>query len=254
MTDLPRPQTDDEALSALLDDALDEETARTLQARLAKESALAARLHALRDANLRVRQAYAGVASEPLPEAVLDRLRPPASPDNILPYPGRASNVSTPLPVPLAAAAGIILVLGLSLGWFAGSRSSGGDALLASAGAIAPGNELHSLLESTPSGLAQELDDGATGTARLTYLSNTGRYCREIAVSATEGRTDALACRGPGAVWHIELVEFAPADSSLYRPATGSGSAIETKVDESIAGAPLQADEERALIEQGWDR
>jgi anti-sigma factor RsiW len=65
---------DDAALSALLDDALPPEEAERLRARLAAEPALLARFEAIQLADTGVREAYAGVADEPLPQRVLDLL------------------------------------------------------------------------------------------------------------------------------------------------------------------------------------
>lgn len=242
------PKTDDEALSALLDGALDEESARTLHARLAEEPALAARLDALRDADARVCEAYAGIASEPLPPAVLDRLRAPAVRENVLPFARRAYRPALSAHLPWAAAAAVAL----AIGWLAGSlRSGDADPVLAVAGVVAPDSGLNALLEETPSGVTHDLPGNLSGTARLTYRNTLGEYCRQIVLTAREGRTEALACRGQDAVWRIELAEFTADDGALYRPAAG-GSMIGAAVDESISGAPLEAQQEQALIEQDW--
>lgn len=67
---------DDEALSALLDGELPDDEAERLRARLAREPALAARLEVLENADAKVRGAYEGLTDEPVPQSVVDLLRP----------------------------------------------------------------------------------------------------------------------------------------------------------------------------------
>ncbi len=68
------PTADDEALSAFLDGELGADEAHRLRQRLARDPALAARLAVLEKANSTVREAYAPVVDERLPERLVDLL------------------------------------------------------------------------------------------------------------------------------------------------------------------------------------
>jgi hypothetical protein len=250
------PGNDDEALSALLDGALDDDAARKLRRRLEQEPALAARFEALHSADTRVKAAYAGMADEPLPQAVLERLeaRPVERAERAKVAVRSLSRAAKPRPswhVPTTVAAGIALAIGVSFGWLIGAREPERvDALLAGAGSIERNAALYALFERTPSGEAYELG-ALSATPRLSYRDTAGRFCRQAVLSTRSGDTQTLACRSDAGIWRIELIEFAPEGSTLYRPASGN-SMIETAVDDSISGAPLEPDEERALIENGW--
>jgi hypothetical protein len=243
---------DDEALSALLDDALSPDEAAQLRQRLEREPALRTRYAALEHANTVVHKAYAGVADEPLPASVLDALRLPGESDNVVTFRPRRPLLVTLLP--LATAATIALVVGLAVGVRVGpGGSSDPTALVAEAGVMAPGTPLFAALEGLPSAATQALGAGVTATPRLTFGTSEGDYCRLVDLASERGTTEALACRRDGE-WQLEMVAFgerAPRDG-VYRPASGPSPVIEAAVDSLIEGEPLDAAGERELLDRSW--
>jgi hypothetical protein len=249
---------DDELLSAFIDGMLPPGRAAVLKRRLEAEPALAARLKQLEHANAAVRDAYAPIAAEPLPQRVLDLID--AASDTTKARAGVADLAArrsirglrfAPLPVSLAA--GIALAVGVSLGYFVTSRGPAPDAaLIANAGEIATGTALYDALETTASATTREIARGITVTPVLTFRSVDGDYCREIAIASGRGGGEALACRRDGG-WRFEAVAFAAATSTNggFRPASRS-TVIDAAIDERIAGDPLDSSVEKAVIEQRW--
>jgi hypothetical protein len=253
MTEHTSSASDDDALSALIDGTLPRDETAALQARLEREPALAARLVAMERANRAVRDAYAQVVDEPLPDRVLELLRAPhAGADNVVALGARKTRRALPAWFPQAAAAGIALAIGLGLGFGLGQRSgdSAAAGALAATGAVAPGSGLYDLLESAPSGDRRALDAGATAEARLTFKAVDGVWCRELTATSRAQSSVALACRRDDG-WRLELVGVAAADGELYRPA-GAESPFQEAVGALIDGAPLEPEAERALLANGW--
>jgi hypothetical protein len=249
--------TDDEALSALLDGALPAEDAERLRQRLAREPALKARLDALEKADTAVRSAYMDVVDEPLPARVLELFGAGGcgGHGNVVELPARKpSRVFT---LPLAAAAGIALTIGLSLGIVLGSRTLAPDGMasITSSGVVAPGTELYEVFESVPSAETRALAAQVSATPRLTFGTADGGYCRQVDLTSARGRTETLACRRDGG-WRLEVVSFAAEAETrpggLYRPASGPSTPIDTAIDALIDGSPLGAAAERALIGREW--
>jgi anti-sigma factor RsiW len=266
MIDRHRPPADDEALSALLDGALPNEEAERLRQRLSREPSLAERFAALERANAAVRDAYADVAAEPLPAQVLELLSSQRSAGNE--DGDRARNVielaahkqrSKPrfVTIPAAIAASIALAIGLSLGVWFGPRAPAPEsaALIATAGSVEPGTELHDVLQTVRSGATRALGGNLAATPRLTFKTLAGDYCRHVDLTSARNTTATLACRRSGG-WQLEVLHFGPPGSrgpeGLYRPATGTPSTLDSAIDELIDGAPLDAQAEDALIAGGW--
>jgi hypothetical protein len=246
--------TDDELLSALLDGVLSPDEAAQLEHRLEREPKLLARFEALERANTVVRDAYAGVVDEPLPQKLLDLLG--AEKDNVVPLAARRSpEPRRSFVSPTALAASIALAIGVALGVALAPGRQAFDAidLAAEGGAVAPGSALFEMLEGVPSAESRELSAGVTATPVVTFGTADGGYCREVDVASTAGTTQMLACRRDGA-WRLAHTSYvaSAATDGVFRPATGPSPAIDVAIDELIDGAPLDAAAERELIGSGW--
>jgi anti-sigma factor RsiW len=263
MSDRPiseQTSTDDE-LSALLDGEISADAERQLRLRLERDPALAARLDALEHANAVVRDAYAHVSDERVPQHLADLLRTSAHetrPDNVVPLARRERyDGGVPTAVPAALAASVALVVGIALGLVLGPRVIGPEAarLVADAGRVDGGSALYDALQTLPSAASREIAAGLTATARLSFATNDGAYCRQLELAGARGTTATLACRR-GDVWQVEAATFAAqaasATDGAYRPAAGNASALDAAIDELIAGEPLGTAAEAALIERGW--
>jgi hypothetical protein len=250
---------DDELLSQHIDGALSDQRAAELKRRLAAEPALAARLQQLERANSAVRDAYAGIAAEPLPDSVLDLIesapRARTADTGVVDLAARRqARAPRFAPLPMSLAAGIALAIGLSVGYVVTSRGPAPEsALIANAGVIEAGTALHEALETTASATAREIESGVTLTPVFTFRSVDGDYCRHVDIASERGGGEALACRSDGR-WRFEAVSFTAGTALVngeFRPASRS-SVIEAAVDERIDGDPLDAVAEGQLIERRW--
>ena len=251
------PTTDDEALSALLDGAWPAAEAERLRQRLAREPALTERLRALEHANEAVRRTYRGVVDEPLPARVLELLAVPAqSRSNVVDL--TKKRAPTWVTLPLAAAASIALVVGLSLGVLLSPQRPSGDALglVAASGSVPPGTALEDLLQRAPSSTTRTLSETVSATPRLSFAAAAAGYCRLVDIASAGGTSEVLACRRD-AGWRIEVVNFAaaaqPGPDGLFRPASGPSPTIDAAMDALIDGAPLDAAAESELIQRRWE-
>lgn len=241
---------DDETLSAFLDGALPQAEERRLRARLAAEPELNRRLEALRRADAAVRDAYAPIVDEPLPESVVRVLG-----GNVIRL-GRRSPVLFRLPV--AIAAGIALAAGVLSTYVLLPRPGSVSALdlLASGGTVHRGTALYGVLETRTSAESTTVGRDLSAVPRLTFRNSAGEYCRQVDVAGQHGAAQAVACRGDGA-WRLEVASFAAAEprrgAGAYRPASAADDpVIVSAIDAMIAGAPLGREEERKLIANGW--
>lgn len=266
-------RTDDELLSAYLDGELSAEREAALERRLEADPALALRLERMSQADSAVRDAYAPVADEPLPQAVLDMIAAHAAEPTAAEQGDARSGTVVDLgtrrrarahgpgafPWPLALAASVTLAIGGVLGYLVAPQGGAPEAgLLASIGGVAPGSGLHDALEAAPSGTARAIASGLSATPVLSFESRDGAYCRELAIAGAGGSAAALACRRDDG-WQVEALSFLSGPSQNdgrpggeFRPAARASSAIDAAVDERIVGDPLDAAAEAALIERGW--
>jgi hypothetical protein len=248
-------RTDDELLSALLDGAISPEDAARLEQRIQREPALRARLDVLERANTAVRDAYAGVVDEPLPQQLLELVEEHTAPDNVVPLTARASFTRRLWTEPTALAAGIALMIGVALGIVLSPGRQAPDAigLAAEGGAVAPGSALFEVLERVPGAESRELAAGVVATPVVTFRTAEGNYCREVDVTSAGGAAQMLACRRDGA-WRLAHTSYAVSATvdGVFRPASGPSPAIDAAIDELIDGAPLDAAAEREILESGW--
>lgn len=263
MSDEYRQTDDDALLSALIDEELAPGEVARLRARLAEDSALAARYEALRRTDRKLRRAFASAADEPVPEDVLRLLREDRDREGRSAPVGAAKIV--PLPAlrqlyrpPVALAAGIALFfLGFVLAevLLPLSTPESGMTLADAAGVVHRDSPLHRVLESVPSSETLRLDGDFSATPRLTFKRADGNYCRLVEVSGESGVNNTLACREDGA-WRLRLAAFSegvPVSGDGYRPAAAARSPIvDRAIDGMIEGAPLGSEAEAELLGRNW--
>lgn len=236
----------DETLTAYADGELGGEEEARVRAAVAADPALARRLAALREAREAARAAFADVAREPVPAALLAAVL--AADAASAPPPPRAANA--PAWRPAAIAAAIAAAVALVVGGVAGALlAPGPERIAAPLDPLAPaGPALAQALDGAASGEAVAF---AGGTVRLlaSYPTEAGP-CRAFAV---EGRAAAsgLACRADGA-WHTRIVVARPAAREGFVPASGDDPLVRELLDRLGAVAPLDAAAERAAIARGW--
>jgi Anti-sigma factor NepR len=86
---------------------------------------------------------------------------------------------------------------------------------------------------------------------QLSFKAKDGRYCRTFSTDSSAG----LACRQPDGAWVLKHLAALPASGSEMRQASSSlPLSVLAAVDETIAGEALNAEQERAARDTGWQR
>jgi hypothetical protein len=131
------------------------------------------------------------------------------------------------------------LVLGTTIGTRINTSGGGETDRLVATGAIA--QALDRQLASAPSGAV---------AVQISFKAKDGRYCRSFSTAATAG----LACREADGAWALRQVAAieAPAGVAMRQAATALPPAVLAAVDASMAGAALNAEQERAARDAGW--
>ncbi|RMD89437.1 MAG: hypothetical protein D6807_03685, partial [Alphaproteobacteria bacterium] len=159
----------------------------------------------------------------------------------------------------LALAASIALLVGFGAGFLLHARFGTGAPAsaiaAASLGEVDRSQPLFGVLETTPSGTQKVLAGlGIEASPTLSFRAKDGRYCREIVVTGRKLARRGLFCRTPGGAWQALAMVTAPAaDETTYAPAADPATVLlDRSISDLIAGAPLDAAEERRLIAEGW--
>lgn len=230
----------DDVLTAYADGELDADEAARVREAVAADPALARRLAALREAREAARAAYADVAREPVPAALIASVLAA----DAAPPPRRAANTNARRTAAIAAS--VALVVGGMLG-----------ALLAPS-PTRMAHPLDPLGPATPM-LARALDAAASGqevafmggVIRLLASYPTDRGpCRSFAVESATPVT-ALACR-EGDLWRTRIAVARPITPDGFTPAAGEHPLLRELLDRVGAGAPLDTETEREAIARGW--
>lgn len=224
-------ELNDELLSALLDEQLDEPTRLAVEQALADDPGARVRLERMRNTDALLRAA--------IPE-----------------FPSREHD-------PLAAR--IEQGAASSRAWYRLSSRAVAACLLATVGGLLigrltravpdywvdAGGTLHGTLQQA---LEQHASGGRDLTVRvlLSTQLRDGRYCRQFVIQR-QGGGEGLACRNPAdPSWQLVGWDAAaPAAAAGFRPA-GVSDVLDALLDRLGAGEALDVDQERALIEQQW--
>lgn len=255
---------DDLTLMAYADGQLDAAARRAVEAALAADPTLAARVQQHQALSRRVGAAFAPALDEPVPDRLRQLLQPttgtataPATAPAPLP-----ATATAPAPVARRAEAAndgwarwggmaACLVLGVALGLGGGTRLGGErpDGFVVSGGGLMATGAMAQALQTQPAGAAP----GAGGVAvTLSFVDRNGRYCRAFSTAGQGG----LACR-EGTGWAVAaLAAQAPATAqgSLRQASTALPAAVLQAVDERIDGTTLDASAEAAALQKGWAR
>ena len=235
----------DEQLMAYADGELPAAERGAVEAELARDPALAAQVDGYRAGRRLLKQRFAAVAGEPVPQRLLDLLQAPPTPadDKVVPLrprtPVLAAAPRRARPVwPMALAASLLLALGLA----------GGGWLLRGPAAVTA-DPLLAVLERSPSGeLRRAGDEEFLVLASLATAD--GRWCREYERGPAGGAMQrAIACREPGGGWREQRLPDAPSpggDAGYQLAGAGDDPAA------ALGARRLDAQEEAARIAAGW--
>jgi hypothetical protein len=246
----------DEMLMAYADGALSGEDAEAVE-RLLREGDVESReaVEAFRRTATLVRAAFADDANEPIPPALVQTVLGATAKPSILPFPRRRfDRYAMAIAASLAAVVvvGALSVLLRPLETPVAARFE--------VGPVPAGSQLANVLSKVPASTPVESEDG---TSRLmvvsTFRDRSDRICREVEAmdASLAPQQVAVACRAAaGDGWLIEgVARVAAASDSApgYAPA-GAPEQDALKGLNAMLGAkaPLSVDEERRLIERGW--
>lgn len=248
MSEMIRAEINDEVLSAYMDGEL--EAGETLDVRdaIEEDSALGERLAALTAADALVRKHAHALDRQPLPAGVLRRLEeqsseatdPEACGSQVIhvDFLRRGCHY-----VQTHAAAAACLVLAVGVVAFVVGRMDG---------RAVPGmTEYASALASSTSGDTIMLDEANTLVTRFSFRDESGRFCRQYRLQTPEQSTENVACRDENDWVVVASLDATLADGGEYRPASQLP-AMDSLLDEMMAGAPLSLTEERQLIRNDW--
>lgn len=240
----------DEMLMAYVDRELDAATTTSIDAAVARDPGLAARVERQRKLAQAVHAAYEPILEEPMPKRLLDA----ASDAAPAAAPARAPRRWAWLEWSAMAAS---LALGVAIGAvFIGERGrgtpdGGADDIIA--------NQSQLLAQGA---LARALSDQLASTQKpdapvrigVTFVSKVGEYCRTFALERSSAA--GLACSS-GTGWRIEVLAQSERSGKApeYRAAAGAlPPAVLRAMEERIQGSSLDAAAERAAQQSGWRR
>jgi len=240
----------DETLMAYVDRELDADASAAIEAAVARDPELAARVERQRKLRGAVHAAFEPILQEPMPKRLLEA----ASGTGAVFSAARAPRRWTWFEWSAMAAS---VVLGVLIGgaYIGDSRRApvaapSADLVAERGHVVARGRLAIALSEQLAS--TQKAD--APVRIGLTFVSKGGEYCRTFALE--KGAAAGLACSS-GGDWHVQVI--APADragkAGEYRTAAAQlPPAVLREVDERIQGNSLDAAAERAAQQSRWKR
>jgi hypothetical protein len=237
------PYPSDEELVAYADGELDLARTRSITAAMADDPLLAARVEGLKATRARLKEAFAGIAHEPVPPSLTRFVMSGGAAEAI------SSEARTEAPrrparsLPLAAALAGLLV-GATATWVALRPATSPPVTAAS---------MASALE-VPLGTLADGSSGSFAAAGTVALRQTVRtragLCRSFTVTESPARSyDGVACRVEGA-WQVQVMALA-SNGNAFVPA-GAAGPVDAFLDAAEAGDPLPADAVKRLIDRRW--
>lgn len=234
---------EEEKFFAWLDGELSAEEAARVESEVAADPVLSRKAEEHRALTAGLRGAFASVATAPVPERIAAAVNQSA--DNVVDLgaarEAREGRRTTPLWGQMAA-----LAATLAVGIFTGSMLSPGrpGPIQTEGGRFVAGGELEDAL------YAQLASASAERGPRvgITFRDKSGAICRTFDDDGASG----LACR-EGGDWRIRGVfQGGQGPAADYRMAAGADPRLMDMVDESIAGDPFDASQEKAARDRGW--
>lgn len=241
---------DDETLMAYADGELSALETKRVEAAMAEDPALAARVARFRAVRRALRTAYDSVAAEPIPEHLRALLGDVATHEPIEPQVvnladkrnARGLRLGTPAWAAIAASLIVGVVAGRAV-WPSPSLFTG------ETGHLYAGRELTRVLDTR---LASEADNATAATRiGLTFRAKDGDVCRTFAHGRDANTVSGLACR-EAQRWAVRVVVSGPAARGAYQQASSAPSAVLDAVDSMIDGEAFDAAQEQALRDRHW--
>ena len=247
---IERSWTDDQ-LSAFLDGELPASDMEALSRDLETDAALAARMERLGSANTAYLNAIGEIDGAPMKAGLKAAMEAPPT-AKVLAFKPRS--VGAFLREHRAIAASLLCAAAV---WGVASTTmspGAGDPLAPGAnGEILASSPLYNMLESGRTGDVVTVSAGVSATPRLTFAAADGGFCRQFDVVQDSGASAAIACRDGGG-WRTQVVAYGlTRPSGDFQTASAVRSpALEAFLDQRMAGAPMNAEEEAKLLAEKW--
>jgi anti-sigma factor RsiW len=245
----------EETLIAYADGELGEAARAQVEAEMAVNPQIAERIARHRALAQRLRADFDVILNEPVPERLITaaRSKPMLSTVTDLDA-ARAARFSRKVQRwswPVAAAMAASLIVGVLAGYFIIQPSSQAPIAIREGQWVADGSLARALSEQ----LASEPEARASIGIGVSFVARSGDYCRTFQLNAE--RLAGLACRS-GEAWQLKLLAQNTSnaiDGTHYRTASSTlPAAVSHAVDEEIAGAPLDAEQEKDARRRSWRR
>ena len=230
---------DDETLFAWLDGELDAARADEVGRAVAADAELARKAEAHRRMAIRLRQGFDPLMGGPVPDRIGQ------APIDFGAARERHQARGAPRLLPAWASLAATLVVGLIGGGLLMRGSPSSDPVTLQGGKLVAAAALDKALDVQLASASQ--DNGIR--IGLTFRGKDGATCRTF---ANLGAASGLACREGGS-WRVRgLFGGEAGPTGEYRLAAGEDPRLAALVDETIAGDPFDAAQERAARDRGW--
>lgn len=242
----------DHEIQAYVDGELAPEDAARIEAAVAADVMVAARMEREKRLRAQVRGAYDPVLEERVPDRLAALLaageddvsvaQPRAAGDNVVQMRRRPTGGPARWRTPVIAIAASVAALAVATWLRPGAPVRMQDGVLVAHGALA--RDLDGMLASAP-------EAGASTAIGLSFRDGDGHVCRSFA-SATLA-VAGLACR-EGGRWLLPVVSRVEAGAAggLRQASTAIPVEVQAAVDARLQGEVFDASEERAARDAGW--
>lgn len=259
----------DEELMAFADGALSTSDHARVEALLAANADVRARLQPFVVSRAVLAEAFSEPMHTPIPGRLIKTImesgkapvtaRPRTTETSVLTRLFESlSNVIFPVGPQFAQAFALSALVagGAALGWFAAQSSvtSGSGVQTTSLdGAITAGPMLTRVLEREPGTAPGSAGEKGSIKPVLTFLSQDGKFCREYEMTAQTGKHySGFACRQANGAWHVVFHTESKAAVTGFETAGGAAPALEAAIEKFSDGGRIEAADETALIAKGW--
>ena len=263
----------DEKLSAFLDGELDTAEMDLVREAIAQDVAISDRLAALAEVDRVVKAAAEKATAVALPKEIVALLSDESrqsdkseahatdvslerestteqySTENVTPFQQKTSSINsaqqnqTTWKGPFAIAASVAVLAGLV---FFNQQA---------AETTQPTHwaNVSSVLDSNLTGEATTFDTGVTVTPQLSFVNTDFNYCRQAEVASQDELNVMIACKDKQGVWQLAASKLDELGESTgqYQTAT-SAKLMEDELDNMMASAPLNREQEKNAIEATW--
>jgi len=240
---------DDELLMAYVDGELGATERAAIEAALAQDADLRRRIESQKALRATLQGAFAPTLTEPVPEALIAAARGTRG-DTVVDLASRsAARAPRTWAMREWVAMAASVVLGVAIGFSAWHRGQAELVTVAANGTVEARGALADALSHQLA--SAQSPSGAVGIG-VSFRDQAGHYCRTFTVHRATN-VSGLACEATGK-WTVRALAPAGAPSGDGYQMAGSQmpDVILRAVDESIAGAPLDAAAERAALAKDW--